>query len=318
MRETCTSTKFRSANKKLADELVKAVYDLRQYWPLTVRQAYYQMVARLVVDNNHAQYRRVSRVLKEMRMEDMVPWGAFEDRTRRTTDKRGWSNVQEWLQAQIDNFARPAWYGRCYVQKQDVYVEVASEKDALSTIMEEVVYPFCTRLNVGRGHVSTTMRQQMAVRFDKAVMRGQKPILLYFGDFDASGVAIPRSLQRLLAKEHGVEVDVRRVALLPEHIVTYNLPTDPEAAKPSDPNYKAWLRDYGPEQPMVELDALHPAQLETLLREALESTYDMQEFAAEQAIEREERRQIKEVRNGVLDYLTREHPHLFREAGHVQ
>ncbi len=128
MRETCTSTNFRSANRKLADELVKAVYDLRQYWPLTVRQAYYQMVARLVVENNHAQYRRISRVLTEMRKEDMVPWRAFEDRTRRTTAKRGWSNVQEWLHAQFDQFAQPAWYGRCYVQEQDVYVESQLQK----------------------------------------------------------------------------------------------------------------------------------------------------------------------------------------------
>jgi hypothetical protein len=72
--ENCTCTVFRSAkNRSLADSLVTEIEDLRDYWPLTVRQAYYQMVARLVVSNNQSQYKRVSRVLVTLRENDLIP-----------------------------------------------------------------------------------------------------------------------------------------------------------------------------------------------------------------------------------------------------
>lgn len=252
-----TNDIFKGARRGLAVALAAIVTELREYWPLTVRQAYYQAVSRLVVQNNLNQYRRVSQVLTTLRRYDLLPWHAIEDRTRPMFDKRGRPDVRDFIQEQLEYFLNPGYYGRCYIQDQDVYVEVATEKDALSSIMSEAVWPFCTRLSVVRGQISATMVNAMAERFDRAIMRCKRPILLYLGDLDPSGVAIPKALQRNMAEWHDVEVELIRVALNPDQVERLGLPVSLDAAKKQDPNYRAWLAEYGDQAP-VELDALHP------------------------------------------------------------
>ncbi len=312
----CTSTIFDKRTLKVADAIVESVNDLRSHWPLTVRQVYYQLVGKQIIPNNIDQYRKVSRVGVKLRENDIIPWYAIEDRTRRTTGKRGWENVSEWLQSQFDGFCDPKRYGRCYVQNQDVYIEVSTEKDALSRIIEEPLWMYCTRLNIVRGQVSATMVEQIAERFDDAIMRGQEPILLHFGDLDPTGIAIPKAIERNLFERHGVDAEVRRVALTPEQVREYGLPSSLDAIKPKDPNLGAWLREYGPNQHVVELDALHPDTLTSILRRELESTYNMESFAQEQLNEAHDRETIKEVRNSVQDFLHREYPELF--GGHYE
>lgn len=297
MTETCTCTnleKFTRSTRPVAKAIVSTVNDFVDYWPLTVRQVYYQLVASGEIANNQDQYRKVSRILTQLRVDGNVSWDAIEDRSRRTVDKRGRHDLGEFLN-NILSYLHPKNYGRCYVQDQSNYVEVSTEKDALSAVFENNIWMYCTRLNVLRGQVSATMVEAMARRFDNAVMRGQNPILLHFGDLDPSGVAIPKSLHRNLFDRHGVEVDVRVVALTPDQVEDFNLPCAPDAVKSADPNHHAWLAEYGPCQAAVELDALHPALLGGLIREALEDVYDMDAVAVEQVREREDRLVLENI-----------------------
>ena len=65
---------------------------------LTARRQVYQCVARLVIPNNLDQYRRVSRVLATLRRNELVMiWDAIEDRSRRTIDKRGVSDLTTFI-----------------------------------------------------------------------------------------------------------------------------------------------------------------------------------------------------------------------------
>lgn len=279
---------FKGKNRLLAAELIAIVGDLRDYWPLTVRQTYYQAVSRLLIANEQREYRKVSRLLTTLRRHDLLPWHAIEDRTRSTTVKRGLSNVGEYIQGAVQSFLNPDYYGRCYIQDQAVYVEVATEKDALASIMSDAVWYFCTRLNIVRGQVSATMVNAMAERFDKAVMLGKRPILLYLGDLDPSGVAIPKALIRNMAEWHSVEVELIRVALNPDQIAAYRLP--------------------------VELDALHPRDLTAITEAALSSVYDMTSVDAHKAKEREERELLRQMRQRVQDFIAAEWPGVFHDA----
>ncbi len=51
--------------------------------PMTVRQVYYQLVARQVIENNRGKYQAVSNALVRARREGVVPWKWIEDRLRR-------------------------------------------------------------------------------------------------------------------------------------------------------------------------------------------------------------------------------------------
>ena len=309
--EISTSTLFYKKRAKIAEAIIEVINELEPHWPLTVRQVFYQMVARLVLKNFHKQYRTVSDILTTLRENELIPWRAITDRTRRTTYKRGVSNVNEWIADHLEELFNPAYYGRCYVQSQDIHVEVTTEKDALSSIMENVCYWFCVRLNVIRGQNSTTMNHQISERFADAMMKGKRPVLLHFGDLDASGVAIPRAIKRILWDRHGVDAEVKTLALTPEQVIKYNLPTSIDAVKPQDPNYKAWIEEYGLEQPMVELDALHPETLKNILEQGLKDTFDMDDFSEEQQREVEDRQRIQQIRNDTLDFLADRYPEFF-------
>lgn len=311
----CTSTIFNTKTRSVADALIQVInHDLAGYWPLTVRQCYYQLVGKQIIPNSLDQYKVVSRVLVKLREEGLVAWAAICDRTRRTTAKRGNSNVGEWLNGMAYGLFDPRSYGRCLVQGQHVHVEVTTEKDALASILEDVTYEYCVRLSVIRGQVSATMVESMSQRFDKAIMKGQPPILLHFGDLDPSGVAIPKALQRNLLDRHGIDVEVIRAALNPWQVRKHNLPGSPEAVKPKDPNYAAWLREYGPEQAAVELDALHPRDLQNILRENLDSIFDMSDFAEQKRQEVRDRELIAEIRRYALTCIGKKYGDLIPYA----
>ncbi len=71
--------------------------ELQDYWPLTLRQIYYRLVANGCIDNSRSQYTMLSTLVKWMRIDEMLPWEALEDRTRKITDKRGFTNVDSFV-----------------------------------------------------------------------------------------------------------------------------------------------------------------------------------------------------------------------------
>lgn len=312
-----TYTNFYKKRSGIADEITKTIFELDDYWPLTVRQVYYQLVAKLIIENALSEYKKTSQILVKLRENEVVPWHAIEDRARRTTAKRGQTNVSSFIQWQFETFLDPSGYGRCYVQGQSVYAEMSTEKDALSSVIEDAVWGYCTRLNIVRGQTSASMIEKMSQRFTEAAARGQRVVLLHLGDLDPSGVAIPKAIKRNLLERHDVDVDVVRVALNPEQVRQYGLPENPESAKPKDPNFKAWLKEYGPDQAAVELDAIHPKELQKIVRDALSGVYDMHSFNAEIQKELEERKLLKTMRRETIGFLSKRFPEYFEGGCHV-
>ena len=307
--ELCTNTIFRwnRQTRHVVDAILKIIEDFDDYLPLTVRQVYYQLVARLILRNDKTQYRKTSRLLVQMRERELVPWSAIEDRMRYTVEKRGTTDLSRYLRDALTWF-EPTSYGRCYVQDQSVYCEVSTEKDALASILEKEIWPYCTRLNVVRGQYSATFVEEISKRFDAAIMRGQRPTLLHFGDLDPSGVAIPKAVKKNFEKRHGISVDVQQPALTPDQVREYNLPTAIDAIKPKDPNLHAWLDLYGPAQPAVELDALSPKVLKEILRRELNQIYDISGMGDEKRAEVKERQTLARIQTDVMRLIRTNYP----------
>ena len=62
--DSCASTRiddddlralFKGDNRELLPKLLEVVWSLEDYWPMTLRQIYYQAVAALLVANNLAE-----------------------------------------------------------------------------------------------------------------------------------------------------------------------------------------------------------------------------------------------------------------------
>jgi hypothetical protein len=68
---------------------------LEDYHPMTVRQVYYQLVSRQVIENNRSQYQAVSNALVDARKDGVIPWQWIEDRTRRPRGVQMWDDLMD-------------------------------------------------------------------------------------------------------------------------------------------------------------------------------------------------------------------------------
>ena len=209
---------------------------MEKYWPLTVRQVFYQLVAGLIIENSQNRYQSVSRLVTKLRRLGILPWECIQDRTRRLTDKRGFEDAGAFLRQQLTGLS--SMYDRCLVQNQGNYVEIFTEKDALAGIIEEVSWIYCVRIVVCRGQISATFLNNYAARARQTISRGQKPVILYFGDQDPTGARIPVAIKKNLLKYHNLDVHLDRIALNMNKVEEYELPHSVEAIKTKDPNYK--------------------------------------------------------------------------------
>jgi hypothetical protein len=291
-----------------AGQVLNVAQDLRAYWPLTLRQVYYRLVAAQDIENSRSQYNMLSKVVKWMRIDDRLPWRALEDRSRRVSSKKGFESAEQFIEQEVGYFLNG--YSRCLVQNQHKYIEVWCEKDALMSVFEKTVYPYCIRAVVCRGYQSVTFIADFYKRAEQAIMKGQTPVVLYFGDLDPSGVQMLEATIETLEEEldlYGVEF--KRVALNPEHIDLYQLPSDPEAAKVTDPRYKKYADKYG--AVAVELDAVHPETLQAMIKMAIESELDMDLFESQKDQEVVDEEVIDELRSEVIDFIETKASNLF-------
>jgi len=290
-------------NAQLLSQIKAVLNELQEYWPLTLRQIYYQLVAKEYIANHRTQYQVLSSVLKQARIDGQVPWEAMEDRIRTHKDNTGYVNAKQYIVTELHHFLKS--YERNYQIGQSVYLEIWIEKDALSRIFQNEADKYRVPVQVCRGYVSVSMLneyrkrvlqvRQTAAWLDEPVPR---PVILYYGDFDPSGNHMFLATQQTLEQEiklHGVEY--LREALNVDDIKAYKLPHSPEALKDKDPRAAQHQAQYG--NLAVELDALPPAVLVQKVRQAIERELDpiaLQEARDQEAAEAD---QIQELRREV-------------------
>lgn len=228
--------------------------------PMTVRQVYYQLVARQLIPNNRSQYQAVSTLLVDARKNGDVPWEWVEDRNRRPRTVNMWANLDDFILTVRSAYRRDVW------QDQSHQVEAWLEKDALSGIFEDALRPYGVTLNVGRGYDGWDSIHNAAERIGD----GDDTTILYFGDFDPSGEDMFRSLVERLAFLE-CEPTIIKCALTLEDIRRYSLPAD--LAKTTDSRHAAHVAKWG--DVSVELDALPPAVLRQRLIDEVVSRLDM-------------------------------------------
>lgn len=82
---------FKSATMKIilqAQEIVTA-YQAQGY-SLTLRQLYYQFVARDIIPNKQSEYKRLGSIINDARLAGLIDWNAIEDRTRNVRGVSTW------------------------------------------------------------------------------------------------------------------------------------------------------------------------------------------------------------------------------------
>lgn len=125
-------------------------------------------------------------------------------------------------------------------------------------------------------------------RFQDAANAGKKCVLLYFGDYDATGEDIPRSIEENIRRMGFEDFELERRALMKEQVLEMGLPIAP--TKATDSRAASW-DGLG----QVELDSVEPKTLAKMARQAIDDyfDYDLQKDLEEQEEEEREEYQGK-------------------------
>lgn len=235
---------------------------------LTLRQLYYQFVARDLIPNTIQSYKRLGGIINDARMAGMISWEAIEDRTRNLKALSHWSSPQQILDAVISQYRMDKWGNQPY--RPEVWIE----KDALTGIIAGVCEEFDVPYFACRGYNSQSEQWAAGMRLEKYYAAGQIPIILHLGDHDPSGIDMTADNQKRLSIFAGIDVEVRRLALNYDQVEEYNPPPNP--AKATDSRFDKYLEKFGDE--CWELDALDPQVISDLVRFAIEDILDPEQW----------------------------------------
>lgn len=235
----------------------------RQGFDLTLRQLYYQFVARGWIPNRQTEYKRLGSVINDARLAGLIDWNYIVDRTRNLQSLAHWEDPEQILRAVAQQYRHERWADQPY------RVEVWIEKDALVGVIAGA----CRRHDVDyfscRGYTSQSELWGAAQRLTGYEQAGQKTVIIHLGDHDPSGIDMTRDIRDRL-ELFGSSARVRRIALNLDQVQQYNPPPNP--AKITDSRSGPYIEEF--HDPEVdepgearcwELDALDPATLDALV-----------------------------------------------------
>lgn len=111
-----------------------------QGYELTLRQTYYQLVARGYIPNNERSYKNIGNLINDGRLAGLIDWHSITDRTRNLRRNSHWTTPSSVIESAMYSYMLDKWEG------QPNYVEVWVEKDTRHS------------LKCGRRHSGSSVR----------------------------------------------------------------------------------------------------------------------------------------------------------------
>ena len=253
---------------KIIDEY--ATQDIK----LTLRQLYYQLVARGIIPNDINVYKKMSDVIADARYAGLIDWNMIEDRTRVSEIHSEWDDISDLLDSAMSWYRLDRWKGQKY------YIELLTEKDALASIFYPIANKRHIRFNVNRGYLSASNCYTLAKRIAYNIMYNKKKvILLYAGDHDPSGLDMINDIQKRIVEfltEGNYDADIEQFKIIPimltkEQIDKYSPPPNP--AKMKDPRSSKYVEKHG--ETSWEVDALKPEVMIKIVNDEIKKYVDV-------------------------------------------
>lgn len=252
----------------------------RQGYELTLRQLYYQFVARDLIPNSQKSYNRLGNIISDARLNGDIDWDAIKDRTRYLQGNSHDKDPASAIEYAADSY-------RINLRKgQPVYVEAWVEKEALADVVGKACRPLDVDFFACRGYVSQTAMYEAGKRFLHKYRRGgaERCVIIHLGDHDPSGIDMTRDIEDRLNDVFGVPTTIKRIALNMEQVEEYSPPPNP--AKLTDSRVDGYIEKFG--NMSWELDALEPRVITELIRKEILKNTDMSLFNSRQKLQEEQ------------------------------
>ncbi len=308
---------------------------LNDYWArgydLTLRQLYYQFVAKAIIYNKESEYNRLKNVVNNARLAGLIDWNHITDRTRNLRRNSFWSSPEEGVKALADQYQIDKWKNQktrveCFpantlivtstglipignVKPGDrvlTHVNLEIEKDHSycapvsvhncwieKDALVGVIAPICSQLDLPYFSCrGYTSQSEMWVAARRMEDYNQDVVVLHLGDHDPSGIDMTRDIQeRLDLFTDEGMILVKRIALTMEQIDQYDPPPNP--CKITDSRAPTYVAEYGNES--WELNALDPDVMVELIEAEVEKYRDDELWAKAEAREKREKNQLLRV-----------------------
>jgi hypothetical protein len=252
--------------------------------PMTVRQVFYRAVSVKLIEKTELAYKgTVCRLLGLMRREGQLPYDWIADNTRWMRKPTTYTSMEEALRRTAAFYRRSLW------ADQDAYVEIWTEKDALAGVLLEVTREWDVPLMITKGFASLSYLYEAAQQIKR---QAKSAYLYYFGDHDPSGVHIDRRISTDLHRlAPDAEIHFKRVAVLPNQIAEWELPTRPTKRR------SAIAKTF--EGDSVEVDAIPPARLRELCSDSIAQHVDQQQLNRTKIAEKSEKEILTRLQSSI-------------------
>lgn len=316
--------KFTPAHEQVIEQAREIIDQYEaQGLSLTLRQVYYQFVARGWLPNKQNEYKRLGEILNDARLAGEIDWLSMVDRTRSLREMAHHKTPADLIEAASETYLPDLWQG------QHHRVEVWIEKDAGIGVIEQVCRANDVAYFSCRGYTSQSEMWAAAQRLRFAIEDGNQVTVLHIGDHDPSGVDMSRDIEERLRmfmhrdwsgihlgagrwtrgeikssmretiRQKGGTIEdwedpwsLKRIALTVEQIERYNPPPNP--AKQTDSRFLRYAEETGLDQSW-ELDALDPFVLQGLIQDEIDAVRDEDVWAEQVEAMETARATLREV-----------------------
>ncbi len=279
----------------------------RKYWPLSDRQIHYALLndpplihaskSGSTYGNNVASYRALVDLVTRARLAGSIPFAAIADETRPVLVWDTHPEPRPFIRDELSGLFQNYW--RDLMQSQPNHVEIVGEKNTVASILKPLAMEYTITLTTGRGYCSLPPRHAIAERFRKSGK--DKLVLLFVSDFDPEGEDIAHSFARSMRDDFDIEaIHPVKVALTASQVQEHDLPPVMRA-KESSSRHDKFVARHGHD--VFELEALDPAELQRIVRDAIESVIDRDALDAEIEAERADSVFLEGVRRTVRESL---------------
>jgi len=257
---TLTTEKRQRRTKAGMGELLEGVLSILGEYeePITVRHLFYRCANGGLIDKTENAYNSLRSHLVKWRRSRIIPYSSFVDGTRWHYGATTFDSLGEYVQHAASAYRLNLW------SQSEFYPEVWVEKDAIAGMVYSVAQEWNLKVFVSRGDTSMSALAGAADTFNYHARNGKTPVILYLGDYDESGLAIPKTIQGNLEKDHDCSVQLIRVGVNEDQIAYYKLPTRPAKGSRRGESVNE----------AVDIDAMPPAVIRQLLSDSIEELID--------------------------------------------
>jgi hypothetical protein len=226
------------------------------YVPKTDNGTKVQIINGVKVPNG---YRIVQQRLTHLRRQGLIDYYDITDSTRRGYHTATYHDPADFIETMAGKYRGKLW-------EDSDYVEVWCESRSIAGTIEDTCCELAVSLYPAGGFSSITLVANAAEYINRMTHDGERAAhIIYVGDYDPAGVLIDKSVEREMRDYHlhpDVQLHFHRLAITPEQIAEFDLPTKPrKVTDKRSPDVKE----------TVEAEAMDPNMLRQLLRDTVES-----------------------------------------------